>query len=694
MILGGAALEAPPRIVNHLAMHVQRRLCLIPSLAFLLAVAACEGDVEDTTPAGSQGPQGEAGASGQGPLETEPEIFGLVGRVTEANGALVTGGKVYLVPASDVEALSLTPIDLFASPEVTASLGNDEPIEDLIDDRGGTYEQASVDENGEYRFETLPEGSHFVVWFPPSEDTQHLPGGDYGLVAFSSDALIGMQMDIRVSSQPSPAATFVGSSTCMACHGFNSTTATAHNVGLQVPGVRSPLQDITPWPNFDDGLDAFDAGTTLYYFDCDVAAEGPSKCAVSDSPPLGTVSFELRLRRDAGVPLGTVGAYFVELVNSLNIESARRYDVVLTYGGAIWKQQYLMRRSNASGTFSYFVLPLQYNYQGDYSNPSPADWPWRDYRSDQWFDFGSEMLTQPASSESFDNNCAGCHMTGFRIAGGDSDGWSASAVVDSAGAIDYDGDGRLELINTGCEACHGPGSEHVALSPLGGKIVSPELLTPGRAAMICGSCHSRPIGIGGGMKGLPLSAANQMPPPGIRRADFAVDNTTRVGGTPEDFFKSGDPAAHYQQYSDHLQARHYRNPKRMSTCTGCHDPHASFANVYGLEVQDNLNVVCTVCHSEVIPVIEHVDRTTGFTHSTINREFQCTECHMVPTAASGAATPALLDSIPSGAPTVQYYWNDISSHRMVMTGRAAYAEQPVAATNQCGVCHGGFFPNQ
>jgi hypothetical protein len=67
---------------------------------------------------------------------------------------------------------------------------------------------------------------------------------------------------------------------------------------------------------------------------------------------------------------------------------------------------------------------------------------------------------------------------------------------------------------------------------------------------------------------------------------------------------------------------------------------------------------------------------------------------MVSTAASGAATPALLDSIPSGAPLVQYFWNDISSHRMVVTGRAAYAEQPVAATNRCGGCHGGFFPNQ
>jgi len=184
-----------------------------------------------------------------------------------------------------------------------------------------------------------------------------------------------------------------------------------------------------------------------------------------------------------------------------------------------------------------------------------------------------------------------------------------------------------------------------------------------------------------------------MPPPGIRRAEFALAHTTRVSGAPEDFFMSGDPAAHYQQYSDHIRSRHYRNPARISTCTGCHSPHANFEDVYGLDVEDNLNVVCTVCHSEVIPVIEHVVEKTNFNHSTIDREFRCTECHMVPTAKSGASTPALFDVIPSTDPPLQYFWNDIASHRMVMTGATEFSEQPVAATNQCAVCHGTFLPN-
>jgi len=465
-------------------------------------------------------------------------------------------------------------------------------------------------------------------------------------------------------------------------------------VGLQVPGVRSDLQDISPWPDFDDGLAAFDAGTNLFYYACDSGAADPSKCSISDSPPAGTVSFEIHLRRDTGLPLGVIGAYFVEIANRVNTEPPRRYDLVLTYGGALYKQQYLIRRANSNGSFSYFVLPFEYNYQGAFSNPNPDDWPWRDYRSDQWFDFGSGQLTEPGNQESFDNNCAGCHFTGYRLGGDDTAGWSARAVADFGGAIDYDGDGNLELINTGCEACHGPGSEHVD-DRGSGPIISPASLTPGREAAICGSCHSRPVGIGAGRTGLPLSVDNEMPPVGIRRADFAREHTTRVSGTEDDFFDSGDPKAHYQQYSDHIRSTHYRNAIRISTCTGCHNPHARFEDVYAMDTSDNLNALCTVCHSpgNGFPPLEvHMEETVGFDHGFVMEVFLCTSCHMVPTAKSGASVRALLDTLKPPTEPFQYFWNDISNHRLNVTRRESAAEQPVAATSDCASCHGGFLP--
>ncbi len=680
----------------------------------LSPLAACKGDTGEPGP---QGPPGEPGPPGETPgPDIDPEPFGLVGRVTEPNMVPVPSGTVYLVPASDVEVLASTEIDLFATPEATATADNDEPIEDLLDAANSdSYEQAPVDASGEYRFETLPEeGNHFVVWVPATDDTVHLPGGDSSRVAFTTDSLIGMQMDIRVSSQPSPAATYVGSPTCMVCHGLHSTTRTAHNVGLQVPGVRSILQDIEPWPNFDDALAAFNTNTTtLFYYDCDASTpEDPSKCKVevNDPSPAGVVSFEVNLRRDFNLPLGVVGAYYVELLNRINAQPTQRYNVVLTYGGAVHKQQYLMRRTN-NGSLSYFVLPLQYNYQGDFANPDPDDWPWRDYRSDLWYDFGTDMLLDRSATaddesfnaESFDNNCAGCHFTGYRLEGSDADGWSAQAIVDPEGAFDYNGDGKPELINTGCEACHGPGSEHLELSPRSSYIVSPGLLTPGRAAMICGSCHSRPLGIGGGERGLPLSEDNRMPPPGIRRRDFAPVYTTRVSGTPEDFFPLGDAKAHYQQYSDHLRSTHYRNGGRLTTCTGCHNPHANADDVAAMDTSDNPNVLCTTCHSPerspfLYPLPEHVADVTGVNgHASLEPifgPFLCTDCHMVPTAKSGAAVPALTDSL-GGPPTVQYYWNDIASHRMTVTRWTGTEQlvQPIAFTNECGQCHRDLLPN-
>lgn len=659
-------------------------------------MSACKGDTGEPGPEGPQGPPGEPGEPPDGGIGPEP--LGLVGRVTESNGTLV-GGTVYLVPASDVEAIAETEIDLFLSPEETAALDVDEPIEDLIDNNGDDYESAAVDDDGGYRFETLPdEGSFFVVWIPSDGDDTHLPGGDGSRVALDTAQLIGMELDIRVSSRPSASATYVGSSTCMGCHGLQSTTRTAHNVGLQAPGFRSILQDVEPWPDFDEGLTAFDNGTTLYFFDCDGMALDLSKCSVDVAPPAGAVAFTVDLRRDTGVPLGVVGAYYVEFVDG----TTERYDVVLSYGGALERQQYLTRRTNPDGSLSYFVLPFQYNYQGDFSNPDPDDWPWRDYRSDLWYDLGSDALQQPGSSESFDNNCAGCHFTGYELRGSEADGWSARAVVDAGGAFDYDGDGRPELINTGCESCHGPGSEHLELSPQGSNIVSPSLITPGRHVMICGSCHSRPLGIGAGQTGLPLSAENQMPPSGLRRAEFAELHTTRVSGAREDFFESGDSLAHYQQYSDHIRSAHYRNTSRLTTCTGCHSPHANDADIAAMETSGNPNSLCTTCHSDLAEesdVNDHVAEVTGFgNHSgvtEISGPFLCTDCHMVPTAKSGASVRALFDSA-GGPPAVQYFWNDIASHRMTVTRWTEFAgqpDQPIAFTNECGECHAEFLPN-
>ncbi len=623
--------------------------------------------------------------------------MGVVGVVSDPTGETVAQGTVVFVPSGDVAGLAGTPIDLSLTPDDTAALSTDEPLEDLLDSAGETYVQAPVDASGVYRLETLPSGDYFVVWVPDPADSSHLPGGSECRRALSSASLVGTQVDIRVSGNTGVSATYVGSSTCMVCHGLHRSTRTGHRVGLQVPASLGPLQDTSPWPVFDQAIDAFDEGTTLYYFNCNGGASGFSKCKVSDAEPgAGVVSFEVSLDRDEMKGRGEVGEYFVEVLNRRAVEPTRRYDAVLTYGGAVHKQRYLTRFTNEDGSYSYHMLMVQHNYEGDILFPDSNDWPWRDYHSERWYDHDAGLLIEPSNSKAFDSNCAGCHFTGFGLGGSDENGWSASAVPDPDGVFDFDGDGRIEEINTGCEACHGPGSQHLEGDVRGAYIVSPSLLTPSREVQICGACHSRPKGIGAGGTDAPLSAQDQMPRPGVRRAEFASEHTTRVDGAASNFHASGDSKSHHQQFSDFIQSVHYRNDNRLVTCTGCHDPHGNDENDYQLFAASQDNTLCTVCHSVAPfePVLDHVGQVTGFTHAGIGNEgFYCTMCHMVDTASSGAKRPQLLDFLPPSVTPVQYFHGDISGHRFTVPLRDVAQEQPSAFTHACGICHGTFLPN-
>jgi predicted CXXCH cytochrome family protein len=699
-------------------MRVHCRLSCWLLAAALLWGTACEGPAGPAGPSGqpgSMGPEGEIGPGGNdgapgergGPGQAADatdtlrlEVGGLVGMVRDPSGQAVASGAVYLVPAVDVAELSKQPIDLSLSPGLTAMLAHDEPLEDLLDRHSSEYPRALVSDTGSYRFEALAAGSYFIVWTPSDQDANHLPGGSACRAALDSASLVGTRLDLAVSGRPGDQASYVGSSACFDCHGRHRSMKSAHRVGLQVPGIRGAFQDTSAWPTFDAGLNAFDAGTTLFYYDCDPARQGDAVCRVStEDPSLTTpsavVRFELRLVRNMTVPRDQVGAYSVQLVNRSGPGSAT-YAVALTYGGAVYKQRYITRRTNPNASLSHFVLPLQYNTGGSLTLTSPSDWPWTDYQSRQWYDFASSTLAQPTPAQAFDNNCAGCHLTGMRLTGDSNSGWSARAVADPNGDFDLDGDGRRDEINTGCENCHGPGSEHLESKTRGLRIVSPSLLTPERENMICGRCHSRPQGIGGGGTEAPLSDHGVMPAAGIRRSQFAGEFTTRVDASGMDLYASGDSRSNHQQYTDFIRSSMYRNAYVLMTCSSCHDSHGSEQTEHMLRNAADDNGACTACHSssEYTAVRGHVQKVTGFVHDGSDDSFfTCTSCHMVRTAVSGARHPELLDFVPKTAVAVQYLHGDIASHRFAVTGRSQAALQPVAATLACGFCHGTDFVN-
>lgn len=692
-------------------------------LASMLLALACEGprgargasaDAGSQGRPGAQGLPGEAGPQGEpgpsGPPGTTPDAGdsmtlplqpeGVVGVVRDPSAQVVAGGFVYFVPAADVAALAQTPIDLSLAPNATAALTIDEPLEDLLDAHAGDYTRARIGQDGVYVLPKLDAGQYFVVFVPAAEDQAHLPGGSACRSALDQASLAGTQLDLRVSGRPSAAARYVGSSGCLNCHGRHRALGTAHRVGLQVPRIAGAYQDTRAWPAIYDGLQAFDDNATFYFYDCDPTRSAEAKCKVSRTDPTlaqpsAIVSFEAQLQRDAGIALADVGAYALTLVNRQG-SGTLSFPVALTYGGALGKQHYLAQSQNANGTLSYFVLPLQWNTAGDDSYAAFEDWSYRDYRSEQWYDFDTDALATPAMEHAFDGQCAGCHLTGMQLTGDLTAGLSAHAASEVHGELDYDGDGRREEINLGCESCHGPGSEHIEARTRGLAIVSPSLLTPERETLLCGRCHSRPLGKLAGGLGAPLGEDGSMPPPWLRRAELAAQYVTRVDGDATDFHASGDSKSHHAQYSDFIRSTMYRNGSVLMTCTSCHDAHGSDEHAHSLLRASNDNAACTGCHSqdEYTAPRGHVEAATGFIHDgSALSDLTCVGCHMVRTVASGARIPALLDRLPD-APRVQYFHGDIASHRFAVTPREAYAAQPVASTLKCGFCHGENLPNQ
>lgn len=651
-------------------------------LGALLALLACEGPVG---PMGDPGPPGEAGpgidagppaplldAGDPGPIPLEPA--GLVGRVRDTAGAAVAGARVVLVPSASVEELASTPIDPTLAPAESAASPVDEPLEDLVD--AGGLPSALADGAGIYRFEELPPGDLFVVALPPGE--ARLPGGEGARFAQSSAALAGTRLDVRLSTRPGPAAAYVGSETCMGCHGRARFQGTAHAVSLSVPGRRGYLQDSSSWPEFDAALDRFEAGVTLYFHDCDPGREPP--CAVSEAEPAppAIVSFEVELSRDGAVPLGRPGAYRATLRNRRGAGELVR-GVELTYGGPLRRQRFVVRGAGGERQ----VLPFQFQLDGSVGAAEPAARAWADVDSSRWYDHGAGALLSPPEARSFDRVCASCHFTGYSLFDGPSGARLARALPTPYGAYDYDGDGRREAIGIGCESCHGPGSEHLEAGGRGVAIVSPQLLTPGRANALCGACHTRASGAGGVL------------PPGARRAELLalLERPEIVAG---DLHPSGDPRRSRTQYVDHLRSRMYRNGAALVTCADCHEAHGS-AWPHDLRVAPGDNAACTSCHNEaeLLPARAHVDEHTapGAHRGLADDDLVCTACHMPPTARGGAAVPGLLDDRPATAAPVQYYLGDLASHRYRTSGFTLASQQPASVTQRCAVCHVLELPN-
>jgi cytochrome c1 len=385
--------------------------------------------------------------------------------------------------------------------------------------------------------------------------------------------------------------TVVGDEYCIACHSWSAIThEVKHRQALRKPmGKNSLIAGKGVVADYDgngvdDFMDGLDFNQISSVFD-------PYK------PNAPILSYE------GGVYYITIG----ELKNR----------VVITQGGTgDWKQRYLVRipvSGTGTGlTRDNYVSPLQYNEKTHgYVAYHPEHW-WNPDTMEPWFGAKPPIQDVSARGRSYSKRCIGCHTTGFRnpMSQNGNGEWiyrpfPATLVPPDYEEQypDYDHDGIPDIVNIGCEACHGPGSAHI----LGGgdpdEILAPSTLDTERSNEICQQCHVRAASVPNGTFGFPyrddvgenwIPGRTEMPV-----SDFYSDH---AGLWPDGVTSK----QHHQQYEDLYQSSKPTFPFHPIKCVECHSPHRGGKHMVVTRITDDgltiptendNNTLCLACHA-------------------------------------------------------------------------------------------------
>nr|WP_255720479.1 cytochrome c3 family protein [Acuticoccus kalidii] len=208
--------------------------------------------------------------------------------------------------------------------------------------------------------------------------------------------------------------------------------------------------------------------------------------------------------------------------------------------------------------------------------------------------------------KNWNGRCAVCHATGFEK------GFDAAAGTFASKAAE---------IGVGCEACHGPGSAHVAWVDAAASVASSDNPAPANGGFPidlgerttqleqCAGCHSRrePLTEGTPPPGTPYHDAYNLSLllPGLYQADGQIEDEVYV-------------------YGSFLQSKMYA---KGVSCGDCHDPHSTRLRADG-------NAVCTQCHNPAgntrFPTLakKEYDSPSHHFHETDTPGAACKNCHM------------------------------------------------------------------
>jgi hypothetical protein len=224
-------------------------------------------------------------------------------------------------------------------------------------------------------------------------------------------------------------------------------------------------------------------------------------------------------------------------------------DISYLIGGYGWKARFMDQNGYVLTTGATGV-DVQYNLP----------------RSD--LSLGSQWVAYEAGDASpKPYTCGQCHDTG----------WQSLAENGGVNQDDLEGiHGTWEESGVGCEACHGPGAEHVAAK-------DPSRISIDTSSQLCGSCHSR--------DGNPDL--------------LAADGFIRSQGQHEELRMAGHG---------------------VRSCVDCHDPH--IGTQFGKADVGGIKVTCESCHA---------DKEANNNHFGVSG-LECVTCHMPRATKSAQAT--------------------------------------------------------
>jgi hypothetical protein len=335
-----------------------------------------------------------------------------------------------------------------------------------------------------------------------------------------------------------------------------------------------------------------------------------------------------------------------------------------------WAQIFAVRvpvSDSSTGYSGIFSSLLQYETESH---------QWSAYAPEAWYDannqplFGATSTTADvvAVGESHDQNCLGCHATGMRsVTQNAQGGWNFKGYLavlyhsDDPTLFDLDGDGNRELVNIGCESCHGPGSKHVLGSGDPTQIVNPAKLDAQAANEVCGQCHSVAASTPTGVIGWPYNEttkASWIPGSGVPLASYTTD--------AEVWWPDGKTGIDTSQFPEFYKSTKPTFQSHSVECVECHSPHAATGNPAQIiatlsqgstsiatKVEDN--TLCLGCHATHAPFdkitpdqVAHyaANRTVigAVVSSHSNHSYEpeqsmgvsrCTQCHMATTGGPG-----------------------------------------------------------